>query len=113
MAEIGPRAIDDNEPGRIFTKLFVESQTKAADTLLALAAPLALQTRAPTGNRFGPVAGELLSSPITFQVRGSTVRSGTAACTSAPWISVTNGSPTTSNAIATRDRPKRERPSLT
>ncbi len=36
-----------------------------------------LQTRAPTGKFFGPVAGLLLSSPMTFHVSGVTV---SAAC---------------------------------
>jgi len=31
------------------------------------------QTRAATGNKFGPVKNELLSSPTTFQVMGVTV----------------------------------------
>jgi hypothetical protein len=37
------------------------------------AAPPVLQTRAPTGNKFGPMLVSLLSSPITFHVTGSMV----------------------------------------
>jgi hypothetical protein len=41
-----------------------------------------LQTRAPTGNVFGPVFTSLLSRPITFQVRGSIVSVACAAVAS-------------------------------
>ena len=58
-----------------------ESQTKTAVTALAVVEPVA-HTRAPTGNRLGPLAGLLLSSPMTFQVRGVTVRTTAA---SAGW----------------------------
>src|SRR4051812_39569416 len=46
-----------------------ESQMKLAVTLLS-AAPLVLQTRAPTGKTLGPSLTLLLSRPMTFQVVG-------------------------------------------
>ena len=41
---------------------------------LTLVVATLLQTRAPTGKRCGPVAGLLLSRPMTFQLSGVTVR---------------------------------------
>ena len=52
-----------------------ESQKKLAVTFVVA---VELQMRAPTGKWRGPEAGLLLSRPITFQVRGVTVRDAAA-----------------------------------
>jgi hypothetical protein len=49
---------------------FAESHTQVAVTLVVATL---LQTRAPIGKNFGPLAGVLLSSPTTLNVIGVTV----------------------------------------
>src|SRR6478752_5991739 len=65
-----------SEPARRLTLALAESQTKLTATFVVA---VVLQTRAPTGNRCGPVAGLLLSSPMTFQVSGVTFNAADAA----------------------------------
>ena len=84
-----------NEPGRKAMYGIEESQTKSAVTALAVVEPVA-QTRAPTGNLLGPLAGLLLSSPMTFQVRGVTVRTTAASARWAPSGDITAAAPTRS-----------------
>jgi hypothetical protein len=55
---------------------FAESQTQVTRTFVVATL---LHTRAPMGNRLGPAAGLLLSSPMTFQVIGVTVSEGESA----------------------------------
>ena len=73
--------IEANDPGRRLMLGFAESHDQTTDTPAVAAL---LQMRAPTGKRFGPVAGLLLSSPITFQVIGATVRAALAPVASRP-----------------------------
>src|SRR5262245_39628140 len=56
---------------------FALSQPKLVETLVAAVLPV-LQTRTPTGNWVGPVAGLLLSRPIVFQVMMVAVSDGAA-----------------------------------
>lgn len=68
------RLATDNDvlvPGRMLINAFAEVHVNVAVTLVATAPPV-LQTRAPTGKSFGPTLTLLLSSPITFHVRGVT-----------------------------------------
>src|SRR5437763_9681306 len=71
--------IEASDPARRLMLALGESQTQLTVTLEAA---VVLQTRAPTGKKRGPVAGLLLSSPITFQVMGVTL-SAAIACTGA------------------------------
>src|SRR3954468_17146510 len=64
-----------SEPARRSTKALAESQTKVTATLVVATL---LQIRAPTGKFAGPVAGLLLSSPMTFHAIGATVNVVTA-----------------------------------
>src|SRR5438105_10260254 len=63
-------------PSRL-TNALAESKAKSVLTAVAVWSPV-LHTRAPTGKVSGPVAGELLSRPTTFHVRGVIVRMGDA-----------------------------------
>ena len=58
-----------SDPGRKLTLALLVSQTQLTPMFDAA---MVLQTRAPTGKLVGPVAGLLLSSPITFHVSGVT-----------------------------------------
>src|SRR3954469_11049306 len=68
-----------SEPARRSTKALAESQTKVTATLVVATL---LQMRAPTGKFAGPVAGLLLSSPMTFHAIGEAVNV-VAACAAA------------------------------
>src|SRR5438034_2392183 len=59
-----------SEPARRLTFAFAESKRKLTATFVVATL---LQTRAPMGKRCGPLAGLLLSRPMTFQVIGVTV----------------------------------------
>src|SRR5205807_5741179 len=61
-------------------KTFVLSQMKSL-TIPLTAVPPVLQTRAPISNVSGPVAGLLLSRPMTFHETGVTVSPAYALCT--------------------------------
>src|ERR1700686_4914423 len=60
-----------SDPARRLMFALAESQTQLTATLVVA---VELQTRAPTGKNRGPVAGLLLSSPITFHVMGVALR---------------------------------------
>ena len=60
-----------NVPGRLLIRELELVQLNVAVTFVAFSPPM-LQTRAATGNLFGPTFTLLLSKPITFQVIGVT-----------------------------------------
>jgi len=63
---------------------FDESHTQLTNTLEVATL---LQTRTPTGKRYGPLAGVLLSRPIMFHVMGVTVSVVAAATGNCGWTS--------------------------
>ena len=69
-AAIDGTTIEPSDPARRLMCGLAESQVQVALTLVVATL---LQIRAPTGKCFGPLAGSLLSRPMTFQVIGVTV----------------------------------------